>query len=416
MTMQTFTPLEYLKLDIASNYGLDKESWNDRLDWFKTIEPLIHPDRVTDINSNGIFQALTKDADEPALFHAGCLAYRAAVKGESISYPISLDATASGAQILSVLTGCRKSAALCNVVDTGNREDLYTNVHDFMNDRLETAQGVKRAAAKQAVMTALYGSTKEPRKAFGEGERLDAFYRVMTEELPGIWELNQNLLELADPTAEEYSWVLPDNFNVRTKVMTTVTHNVEFCGDTYHVPQKIQGPIENDLSLGANTTHSIDGMIVREILRRCYFDANQVTDIKVTLSAALYAGKTPMAREKDQMVITLWDHYLQSGFLSARILEVLDKDNLWWVDKDVILGLINSMPRSPFPVLAVHDCFRVHPNYGNDLRLQYNQILSEIAGSNLLGFIVTQIAGEVIVVDKFSDLAPDVLEANYALS
>lgn len=416
MAFQEFTPLEYLKLDIASNYGLDKETWDARLDWFKTIEPLIHPDFVADINTNGIFAALTKEADEPALFHAGCLAYRQAVKGQSITYPISLDATASGAQILSILIGCKKSASLCNVVDTGNREDLYTNVHDLMNQRLNEGTAVERADAKSAVMTALYGSKKEPRKVFGEGKRLDAFYDTMVEELPGVWELNENLLSLANPEAINYAWVLPDNFHVNTKVMTSVYHSVEFEGETYQVPQKVQGPIENDLSLGANTVHSIDGMIVREVLRRCYFNADHIQNLKEMIQFATFSGKSNMARPEDQMVLTLWDHYLQSGFLSARILEVLDADNLWWVDTKVILALIQTMPKTPFPVLAVHDCFRVHPNYGNDLRSQYNQILSEIAGSTLLEYIVSQIARETITVSKFGDLSQDVKEANYALS
>ena len=33
--------------------------------------------------------------------------------------------------------------------------------------------------------------------------------------------------------------------------------------------------------------------------------------------------------------------------------------------------------------------FRCLPNYGNDLRIQYNTILSEIAGSNLLAYLVS---------------------------
>lgn len=405
--MQTFTPIQYLMLDIASNFGLDKETWDDRLAWFATVQD--------DILSNNIAD-LTKQAEEPALFFAGCKAFCQAKKGKSITYPISLDATASGAQILSALIGCEKSARMCNVLDTGRREDLYTNVNTCMNTRLGTDNMVPRADSKQATMTALYGSKKEPKRVFGEDDQLDAFYAVMEEEVPGIWELNEALLTLTNPEATEYSWVLPDNFHVKTKVMTTVDQKVLFLGDVYIVPKKVQGPVELDLSLGANTVHSIDGMIVREIMRRCSFDQAIIEDIRITLESGLHDYKSAMDREQDQLLMTLWEHYLVSGFLSARILELMDDQNMWWVDHTVILKLIYSMPKKPFQVLSVHDCFRVHPNYGNDLRRQYNQLLSEIAQSDMLQFLVDQIRPNEITVTKKGDLSLKVLESNYALS
>ena len=60
--------------------------------------------------------------------------------------------------------------------------------------------------------------------------------------------------------------------------------------------------------------------------------------------------------------------------------------------------------------------FRVHPNYGNDLRRQYNQILHEIAKSKLLEFVASQVALDEVIAPKFDDIADAVLEANYALS
>ena len=60
--------------------------------------------------------------------------------------------------------------------------------------------------------------------------------------------------------------------------------------------------------------------------------------------------------------------------------------------------------------------FRCLPNYGNDLRMQYNRVLSELAGSNLLANIVSQLVGKPITVRKYGDLSNAILESNYALS
>ena len=61
--------------------------------------------------------------------------------------------------------------------------------------------------------------------------------------------------------------------------------------------------------------------------------------------------------------------------------------------------------------------FRVLPNYGNDLRRQYNRLLAEVAQSDLLSFLVSQIVKRRITVSKIDpDLHVDILNANYSLS
>ena len=61
--------------------------------------------------------------------------------------------------------------------------------------------------------------------------------------------------------------------------------------------------------------------------------------------------------------------------------------------------------------------FRVLPNYGNDLRRQYNQLLAEVSRSDLLSFLVSQIVKRRITVTKLDpDLHVDILDANYTLS
>ena len=87
------------------------------------------------------------------------------------------------------------------------------------------------------------------------------------------------------------------------------------------------------------------------------------------------------------------------------------------LEPGALLSLVQSLPAKPFQVLSVHDCFRVLPSYGNDLRRQYNQLLAEVAQSDLLSFLVSQIVMRRITVSKLDpDMYEDIIEANYALS
>ena len=405
--MQEFTPIEYLKIDVASNFGLDKESWNNRLTWFEANEPVL--------------EQMNTHAEEPALYYAGVKAYRAAMLGKDIAYPISLDATASGAQLLAVLIGCHKSAKLCNVIDTGSREDFYTNIYDSMVDSIGSTAKIDRKDTKRAIMTSLYSSQAVPKEVFGEGELLETFFKTMDEEAPGVWRLNEGLQGLWQSDALEHSWVLPDNFHVHVKVMDTQVDTFTFLERPYDVRTKVNKPTDSGRSLVANLTHSVDGLVVREMTARCDYNLSQVVTAMELCLGAIKQTHTPSqlgtSTKNVTMVKTLAKHFEETGFLSARIIDYIDEASIHYAPQGPLWNLLESLPKKPFNILSIHDCFKVHPNYGNDLRKQYNQILHEIAKSSLLVSLASQIAGEQVDVRKFGDLTNSgIREANYALS
>ena len=139
MAMTQFTGMEYLMIDVANNFGLGKKDWRERLDWFKANE--------------GKLESLVKSAEEPALYYAGVKAYRKAQRGEVVQYPISLDATSSGLQILACLTGDRAAAMICNVLDAGKRCCAYNLVYEHMLKALGKAPVLTAKNVKRAVMT-----------------------------------------------------------------------------------------------------------------------------------------------------------------------------------------------------------------------------------------------------------------------
>lgn len=398
MTFQTFTGKEYLKIDIANSFGLDKEDWDTRLDWFDQVE--------------GNLEQMVKDAEEPALFFAGSEAYQKACRGEPVNHPISLDATASGLQLLACLTGCRKSALLCNVLDAGKRMDAYVSLYLSLIERTGGKATIDRKDTKKAIMTAFYTSRAVPKRVFGEGELLQKFYQTLAEEAPGAWELNEAFLAMWQPDVLSNDWMLPDGFEVKIKVMGQQKEVIHFLNAPYEITQRVNMPQEEGRSLGANINHSIDGMVVREMNRRCNYNPVNILRLK----EEIFSRKKSLNRPRDQQVIKLWKAYEKSGFLSYRLLTYLDHENAALVDTKTVVDMIARLPKKPFEVLSIHDCFRCLPNYGNDLRMMYNTILSEIARSNMLEYIVNQIIPKPIKVNKRDDIANEIMESNYALS
>lgn len=408
--MQLFnTGIDYLKIDIASNFGLDKKTWNERVEWY-------------DANEGNLYN-LVERAETPALFYAGIKAIEKAKAGQASGYPISLDATSSGLQILACLTGDRKAAELCNVLNfseegVNQRRDGYTVIYNAMVNRIGEEGKIKRDDVKRAIMTALYGSEAVPKEVFGEGLLLSIFEDTMATMAPAAWGLNKAYLTMWNPEAWCNSWVLPDNFHVHVKVMAPEVETVHFLNEPIDIQRYVNKPVEEGRSLGANTTHSIDGMIVREMVRRCDYDADRVRMIR-TMVSEIEAGYAPsvIADDKAELVETLWKHFKACGYLSARILDVLDYTNIMMVDLEPIKELLASLPAKPFKVIAIHDCFRCLPNYGNDLRKQYNNQLMLLARSELLSYMLTQLLGRHIEVGKEDpEMWREIAEADYALS
>lgn len=400
--MQKFTGHQYLQIDIANKFGLDKQDWNTRLDWFnQNQEKLL---------------SLVPQAEEPGLFYAGVQAWNQAQQGLPIGYPISLDACSSGLQLLACLTGDDKAAKLCGVIDTGHREDAYSTIYNEMVNSIGESAKISRDDCKDAIMTSLYGSTAVPKQVFGEGKLLQTFVDTMTNLAPAAWALNQVFLDIWDSTVLSHDWILPDNFHVHVNVMGTIKEKVNFFNKPYEVVTKVNMPKEKGRSIGANVTHSIDGFLVRELTRRCDYKPDQLNRIQ-SMIFNCWEKNELQDTNNNRMLETLWFHYLDSGYLSARILDYITEDNISCIDRSVIQELIDSFPAKPFKVMAIHDCFRVLPNYGDDLRKQYNLQLMLIAKSDLLSFTLSQVMGREINVDKQNpNMWKEIKDSNYTLS
>ena len=82
--------------------------------------------------------------------------------------------------------------------------------------------------------------------------------------------------------------------------------------------------------------------------------------------------------------------------------------------KEIITLSLNA---GSFEVVNVHDEFKVHPNYVNQLRKHYNKLLQEFYYSNLLADIIKQISGLTLQVNEVNESVADkILDADYPIN
>lgn len=419
--MTPFTGWQYLLIDVANQYGLDKMLFEERIDWATK-----HLDQL---------ESMVDQAETKPLYMKGVQAIRKAQKGIPSGHLVGFDACCSGVQIMSAITGCEAGARATGLVDPNVRADAYSAITSTMNELLHS-QGitvdVSRKQAKEATMTSFYGSKAKPIEIFGEKTpELEAFYKAATIVAPGAWELLQDLLASWQPYKLYHAWKLPDGYDARVKVMEKKDSRIEvdeLDHATFTYEYYVNEGTKKGLSNVANAVHSLDGYILRCIHRRCNYDRDVVLRAMGFLLDEMDARNQGLAEQQPRVqceqdkVDYYITQYERSGMADVVILNHITShyDAQFLSDAHIakLLEIIESMlSHKPFPVISVHDEFKTHPNHMNYLRQHYINIFAELAESNILSDILSQIHGCKGSFPKLSsDLAEKIRGSNYALS
>jgi hypothetical protein len=286
---------------------------------------------------------------------------------------------------------------------------------------------VSRPDAKQAVMTSFYGSKAQPKHIFGEDTpELSAFYQAAHIVAPGAWELLQDLLASWQPYALSHSWKLPDGFHARVKVMQKKKARIEIdeldhATLTYEFYDN-QGS-KNGLSNVANLTHSVDGWVARSMHRRCNYDREIAENAARLIEIELIErsmGQTKQVFGMGTKAHYYMEQYSRSTLADVVILPHLNEDTVCFLDTEHLQGLAQiltgMLQHPPFELVTVHDEFKAHANNMNQVRWMYREIMAEIAESNVLDDLLSQIMGTPGTFHKLSfNLADLIRKSNYAL-
>lgn len=79
---KSFTAIDYLAIDIANRYGLDKLTFEERIQWVRT--------------HSSTLEQFTEQAEEPHLYFKAVNAFRTALQGKPVGHTVALDAVCSG--------------------------------------------------------------------------------------------------------------------------------------------------------------------------------------------------------------------------------------------------------------------------------------------------------------------------------
>lgn len=267
--MQTFTGLDYLYISLANCYGLDKLTWQDRI---KTARNMIE---------NNDVEEFVDKAVEPMMFRKTWKAIEDVWRGKPTACMVPLDATASGLQILACLIGCHDTARNVNLINTGEREDVYQKVAEKMTSII--GDTITKDEVKRPVMTVFYGSKEQPKLLFGEDTpELQAFYDTLEEELGGALECMDDIQSCWQSDSLVHQWTLPDGHTAYIPVMEEKVSKIEvdeLNHTTFTHYHYVNQSSDYGISLAANVVHSIDGYIVREMVRRAHKQGFQLATI-----------------------------------------------------------------------------------------------------------------------------------------
>ena len=170
----------------------------------------------------------------------------------------------------------------------------------------------------------------------------------------------------------------------------------------------------------------VDAYVLRSLIRRCSYDEH-LTPIamQACFEELLYRDLHGVSRATigamPEAIQKYMERFTATNMVDAVIIPHLNSDSVRWLSTDHLrrlnLMMEEMLDYKPFPILSVHDEFKCHPNNMNVLRQQYINLFAEMADSEILSDIFSQIMGVQGTYKKMShDLSQKIRQSNYALS
>ena len=282
--------LYWLRFQLATTYGLDKATMEERQAWATSPEAVSLIKRVATDPIGNISD--WEGTDEPFLFLAAAeelYALTVACTRQTTHLPVAVDATCSGLQVLAGLSHDKSTAQLVNVFPGEQPSDAYKAVANRVNPKLPTDWGIQltRSDVKRVVMTIPYNAKTFSNRTYIRSALTGRDVEVTKDQLTLITKLTREAMreivpgplnvmdwlnkEIGDAIKrgkEHIEWTTPAGFNVRQDLRKVNTERIEahLMGKVKLMIGTSQGKpdLNHHKNAGApNLIHSMDAAILQ---------------------------------------------------------------------------------------------------------------------------------------------------------
>lgn len=247
LSLMTPEAVHWLAFQVATTYGKDKDTIQDRIAWSLSNHSLITSIATDPLGNLHEWEV----ADEPWTFLAACDEYYHCIikcDRHHTNLPVAVDATCSGLQILAGLARDASTAALVNVLPSDKPQDAYKVIAEQAKPNVPECikPHMDRKTTKRTVMTVPYnakpysnrGYIREALKEKGvevEKDDLTATVKAVRDAMnvivPGPMKvmkwIESEVAAAIDRGASELQWVTPSGFVVIQKLMKKKTQEIE---------------------------------------------------------------------------------------------------------------------------------------------------------------------------------------------
>lgn len=278
---------KWFLLDGSKHFGNDRGTFEERIKWAKD-----NRSNIESVVADPYQNIWWHEAESPWQFLRWCFAY---CRGAE-TYPVSLDASNNGLQIISLLTGDATMARLTNVLPSPRPSDIYGAVGERLLQEARITgqewlhQWCNRDVLKRPVMTLAYGVSR-----YGMAEQVsektglplhrclvvaDAITRAINDVVPSVFKTMNWFEQVATASLAkdiQLSWLSPSGFPVYQPYFATKLKTIKLrLGDviryvSYGEEQRINLDREAQIAgFAPNFVHSLDASVVHIAVSEMY--------------------------------------------------------------------------------------------------------------------------------------------------
>ena len=243
----TYEAEDWLRFQVATTAGLDKETMQDRINWTSHNHALITRIATDPIGNLSDWEEI----DEPWQFLAACHEYYHTCILCDRNYtnlPVAVDATCSGLQILAGLARDASTAKLVNVLPSEKPQDAYKVIAEAAKPNVPESirPHMDRKVTKRTVMTVPYNAKPFSNRGYIRGAlkeknvevekedltaTVNAVREAMNKIVPGPmavmkW-IEKEVGKAIDRGEQEIQWCTPSGFVVTQRLMKAHLETIE---------------------------------------------------------------------------------------------------------------------------------------------------------------------------------------------